>query len=196
MVSIPLSVSLCSVTITTGKNPLSTMKNNITYTGLTLTETRQSTFTAKKSRVYLICINHNLSNMAKSHRKAPIVDLAKIVNEIVAEYGEEVERDVAKILPEVAENVVNELHTNPTPVETGEYRQGWTMSPETNALGRVTVTVYNKNKPQLTHLLEFGHALKRGGRTIGQVAPKKHIQKRSDYAEKLLMKKVEEQLQK
>lgn len=134
--------------------------------------------------------------MAKSHRKAPSVDLAKVVSEVVAEYGEEVEREVAKILPEVADEVVNELHTNPTPMESGEYRQGWATTPETSATGRVTVTVYNETKPQLTHLLEFGHALKRGGRTIGQVAPRKHIQKRSDYAEKLLMKKVEDQLQK
>ena len=39
------------------------------------------------------------------------------------------------------------------------------------------ITVYNKDKPGLAHLLENGHVLRRGGRTLAHspVQPKPHI---------------------
>lgn len=132
--------------------------------------------------------------MAKSHRKAPSVDLAKIVGDVLNEYRDEVERSVAKIIPDVAEDVVQELHTSPTPILTGDYAKGWTYTQETSAFGRVSVKVHNKTDWQLTHLLEWGHALKRGGREIGRVQAYPHIKQRNDNAEKLLMKKVEDEL--
>ena len=130
--------------------------------------------------------------MAK--RKAPIIDLAKAVNEVLEEYGREVETSVAKVIPDVADDTVGKLNTSPTPIKTGEYASGWTTTKETSAFGKVTVRVYNEKKPTLTHLLEYGHAIKRGGRTIGNVRGIKHIKTRSEYAEDLLMKKVEGEL--
>lgn len=129
-----------------------------------------------------------------ARRKAPIIDLAKAVNEVLEEYGREVETSVAKVIPDVARDTARQLNSS-SPGLTGEYASGWTETQTTSSLGKVTVNVYNEKKPTLTHLLEYGHALVRGGRTVGNVRARKHIQNRSDYAEEQLMKKVEGELQ-
>lgn len=133
-----------------------------------------------------------------ARRKAPIIDLASAVNDVLEEYGREVEATVAKVIPDVAKETVSKLNVD-SPVRKGEgggeYASGWTETQTESALGKVTVNVYNEKKPTLTHLLEYGHALVRGGRTVGNVRARKHIQSRSDYAEEQLMKKVEGELQ-
>ena len=129
-----------------------------------------------------------------ARRKRPIIDLASAVNDVLEEYGKEIETTVAKIIPDVAEDTARQLNTT-SPSLTGEYASGWTETKTTSSLGKVTVNVYNEKKPTLTHLLEYGHALVRGGRTVGNVRARKHIQSRSDYAEEQLMKKVEGELQ-
>ena len=50
-----------------------------------------------------------------------------------------------------------------SPVSLGEYAKGWTHRKEAPGSYRV----YNKKKPQLTHLLEHGHAKAGGGRVEG-----------------------------
>ena len=129
-----------------------------------------------------------------ARRKRPIIDLASAVNDVLEEYGQEIETTVAKIIPDVAEDTARQLNTT-SPSLTGEYASGWTETKTESSLGKVTVNVYNEKKPTLTHLLEYGHALVRGGRTVGNVRARKHIQSRGDYAEEQLMKKVEGELQ-
>ena len=131
--------------------------------------------------------------MAKSHRKAPSIELRKIVSEVLKEYGDEVEREVAEAIPDVADNVVRDLYET-SPNKTGDYAKGWTYSYVTSKYGTVTVKVHNKTDWQLTHLLEWGHALKRGGRTVGFVKAYPHIKQRNEYAKELLIKKVEERI--
>lgn len=41
---------------------------------------------------------------------------------------------------------------------TGEYIRGWSHTMLPNNDGTVTGIIHNKNKPQLGHLLEYGHA--------------------------------------
>ena len=116
--------------------------------------------------------------MAKSHRKAPSIELRKIVSEVLKEYGDEVEREVAEAIPDVADNVVRELYET-SPNKTGDYAKGWTYSYVTSKYGTVTVKVHNATDWQLTHLLEWGHAIKRGGRTVGFVKAYPHIKQRN-----------------
>lgn len=129
--------------------------------------------------------------------KSQTIDLGKIVQDILDEYGDEVEKTVADALPDVAEKTTELLQrTSPSRGGMWSYANGWTYNKLETNLGRKTVVVYNSTKPTLTHLLEFGHrgyALRNGGRTR-DVGGKAHIKPRRDYAEDLLIKRVEDKL--
>jgi len=96
-------------------------------------------------------------------------DLTIEIEKALKEYTEEVEEAIAQVIEEDVEAAVKELKDT-SPKKTGEYARGWTSKKETSD-GGIKMTIYNKTKPQLTHLLEFGHA-KRGG---GRVAARPHI---------------------
>ncbi len=96
-------------------------------------------------------------------------DLTIEIEKALKEYTEEVEEAVAQIIEEDVEAAVKELKDT-SPKKTGEYARGWTAKKEMTD-GGIKMTIYNKTKPQLTHLLEFGHA-KRGG---GRVSARPHI---------------------
>ena len=96
-------------------------------------------------------------------------DLTIEIENALKEYTEEVEEAVAQIIEEDVKEAVKELK-DVSPKKTGEYAKGWTSKKEMTD-GGIKMTIYNKTKPQLTHLLEFGHA-KRGG---GRVAARPHI---------------------
>lgn len=131
-----------------------------------------------------------------ARRKIKGIDIGLEIGKILKDYEGEIEREVALSSWEVGETVVQVLQTSAnTPKMTGEYARGWRYDKVTSSYGLVHITVYNETKPQLTHLLEFGHVLKRGGRKVGDVKAYSHILARINLAEELLMKKVEEQLQ-
>ena len=65
-----------------------------------------------------------------------------------------------------------------SPVQTGGYQKGWAVKKTSAKAGQVSITVYNRNKPGLTHLLEKGHAKRGGGRVAGQP----HIAPAEEYA--------------
>ena len=75
-----------------------------------------------------------------------------------------------------------------SPKRTGEYAKGWTSKVEYEGADEIRVKVRNRKKPQLTHILEHGHAKATGGRVAGRP----HIRPAEQEAEKELLSKVEE----
>lgn len=98
------------------------------------------------------------------------IDLSKIMDEYVKEVDDEVERAADK----VGKETVNMLKQT-SPKGTGQYAKGWRVKKE----GRQRY-VYNATKPQLTHLLENGHAKRGGGRVRAYV----HIKPAEEAAAK------------
>lgn len=62
---------------------------------------------------------------------------------------------------------------------TGKYAKGWTSRVETGRYSAQGI-IYNKDVPELPHLLEHGHAKRGGGRVPGRV----HIKPVEDELEK------------
>ena len=73
-----------------------------------------------------------------------------------------------------------------SPVRSGEYRKSWAAKKTLDRSGKLTVTVYNRKKPGLTHLLEKGHAKRGGGRVEGTP----HIAPAEEYAVDELEKRI------
>lgn len=105
-------------------------------------------------------------------KKIRIEDLAKEIERSVKNMNQEVDRDIADISKDIAKKTVKTLRQK-SPKRTGDYSKSWT-SKKVDKTGQI---IYVKDPEyRLTHLLENGHALRRGGRTTGQVAPRKHIE--------------------
>lgn len=90
--------------------------------------------------------------------------LRSTINDMLNEYGDSAREVIGDVSKDVAKEVVKDLKKGGSYKGGEEFNKGWTTKTETTRLGSSTV-VYNKTKPGLAHLLEFGHAKRNGGRT-------------------------------
>lgn len=116
------------------------------------------------------------------------IDVDKLADELAAglsEYSEEVTQKIKKTVDTVAKDTVKELK-NTSPRRTGDYAKDWTTKTGYEDRRTKRKTVYNKSHYQLTHLLEFGHAKRNGGRVDAQSHIKAAEQKAAQQFEEAL----------
>lgn len=116
---------------------------------------------------------------------ANIDNLAREITRELQRYENIVEEDLEIAKEEVATNLVDELKQK-SPKKTGKYRKGWRKKKDGNA-----IIVHNALKPQLTHLLEKGHAKANGGRVPAKV----HIAPAEEKAINEYLERVERAIQ-
>lgn len=89
-----------------------------------------------------------------------INNISKEIAKALSEYTSDVEKGLEKAKDVTSKEAVKKLK-NTSPKETGSYRKGWRVTKE----GSLRI-LHNKTDYQLTHLLEYGHVNRDGGRTI------------------------------
>ncbi len=100
-----------------------------------------------------------------SETKIKSPDLAATIEEILRVYGATVADATEETSKRVADKAVKALRKAGRFNGGQEFRKGWSVkATRIRGLGGV-YTIYNKTKPGLAHLLEFGHAIAGGGRT-------------------------------
>lgn len=95
-------------------------------------------------------------------------DLQKELQKYLTDYAEDIEDDVKEVTDDITKQAIQELkETSPKGKGTRKnpYWKGWTKQKGKVNQGRYTVKIHNKTNYQLTHLLEFEHATRNGGRT-------------------------------
>lgn len=96
-------------------------------------------------------------------------ELQKAVMDYLENYREDIQEDVEEATNTVTKEAKQELiQTSPRRKGTREkpYYKGWAVKTGTkNKKYRFTKIIWNKTNYQLTHLLEFGHVTRNGGRT-------------------------------
>ena len=91
------------------------------------------------------------------------------VSKILAEYQDSVKENLDLITKTVArKGALAVKRASGQFGGSGEYAKGWS-SKVVNGRLKIEGAIYNKSKPGLPHLLEYGHALKNGGRMPGRV---------------------------
>ena len=120
-------------------------------------------------------------------RRVKITELSAAVAEILEEYGDNFGEATKKAVLQVA-NIAKQETQAGAPVRRGKYRSGWAVKEEAVDRFRTDAIVHNRTRYQLAHLLEKGHALRKGGR----VGPRVHIAP----AEQNAIKNLEEAIQK
>lgn len=103
-------------------------------------------------------------------RNTPIDGLADAIMDTLEEYANLAAEDVKQAVKDAGNTVRDEIREN-APKDSGTYAKSWTVKKQKETSSSLSLTVHSRNRYQLVHLLEFGHA-KRGG---GRVAAKPHI---------------------
>ena len=93
-----------------------------------------------------------------------IDDLTAEVMQGLSEYAELTDKAMKKAVRKTATTVKNEISAN-APKKTGRYQKSWTAKKVKENSHTLEMTVHSKDRYQLTHLLEKGHALRNGGRS-------------------------------
>jgi len=118
-----------------------------------------------------------------------IDQMAHVIMEGLQEYADLATDDMKAIVKKAGNEAKKDIQAN-APVKTGKYKGSWTVKTTKETSNAMEVVVHSKNRYQLAHLLEFGHAKRGGGRT--RAFP--HIAPAEAKAAELLEKEVERAL--
>ncbi len=103
------------------------------------------------------------------------VSTDQLASEIMAglmEYADLATDDMKKAVKKAGAAVRKEIQAN-APKDTGDYAKSWAVKKTRETANSLELVVHSRNRYQLAHLLEFGHAKRGGGRVPGRahIAP-------------------------
>lgn len=113
-------------------------------------------------------------------------EMAHVIMEGLQEYADLATEDMKAAVKKAGNRAKSDVQAG-APVDTGRYKKSWTVETTKENANAMEVTVHSKNRYQLAHLLEFGHAKRGGGRT--RAFP--HIAPAEAAAAELLEREVE-----
>lgn len=122
-------------------------------------------------------------------RATSIDRLAETVMEGLREYADLATDEMKDAVRNAGKTVKKEIQKN-APEKTGAYKKSWTTKKVKETSNSLELVVYSKNRYQLAHLLEFGHAKRNGGRVSG----KEHITPAEQEAVRQLERDIEKAL--
>ena len=118
-----------------------------------------------------------------------IDDMAAEIMKGLTEYAELADTAMKKAVRKTATAVKSEISSN-APKKSGRYKKSWAAKKVKENSHTLEMTVHSKDRYQLAHLLEKGHAKRNGGRVSG----KPHIAPAEAHGEEMLTKLIEEAL--
>ncbi|WP_031555294.1 HK97 gp10 family phage protein [Oribacterium sp. FC2011] len=118
--------------------------------------------------------------------RVKIDQIAHVIMEGLQEYADLATDDLKKAVKKAGDEAKKDIQNN-APVKTGAYKKSWTVKTTKETSNAMEVVVHSRNRYQLAHLLEFGHAKRGGGRT--RAFP--HIAPAEQRAAELLEREVE-----
>ena len=121
--------------------------------------------------------------------KVSIDQMASAIMEGLQEYADLATDDLKESVKKVGKTVKDEI-AQTAPKDTEKYAKSWTVKTVKETSNTLDVVVHSKNRYQIAHLLEHGHA-KRGG---GRVAARPHIAPAEEKAIETLEREVEKAL--
>ena len=106
------------------------------------------------------------------NRRVSVDQMADAIMDGLLEYAE-LAADVMKGCVKKAGNTVKKEAQAGAPVRTGKYKKSWAVKRQRETSNVLEVVVHSRDRYQLTHLLEKGHAKRGGGRVraIPHIAP-------------------------
>lgn len=101
------------------------------------------------------------------------IDIGAAIMKELESYSNEVAEKINVSAKKSANKLKREIQEN-SPEKTGDYKKGWKVKQVYKSQALSKYVVYNSTNYQITHLLEFGHAIKGGTqrvKAIPHIAP-------------------------
>ena len=128
-----------------------------------------------------------------THRDKIVVDrLAREVMKELQEYGQLAAKDMKKCIRDASKFAQKELQRR-SPSKTGSYRYSWKIKTTYETANVLHQRVHSPTHYRLTHLLEKGHAYRKGGEIVA--SPKPHIAPANEATQKKLEQDIIRALQ-
>lgn len=102
-----------------------------------------------------------------SSDRVSIDQMASAIMEGLQDYADLATDDLKTAVKKAGTTVRKQIQAT-APSDTGKYAKSWSVKSTKETSNSLEVTVYSKNRYQLAHLLEYGHAKRGGGRTKAQ----------------------------
>ena len=118
-----------------------------------------------------------------------IDDMADEIMKGLTEYAELADSAMKKAVRKTAKTVKEEISAN-APKRTGRYAKSWATKKTKENSHTLEMTVHSKDRYQIAHLLEYGHAKRNGGR----VAARPHIEPAEQHGEELLESLIKKEI--
>ena len=118
--------------------------------------------------------------------RCSIDQMAHVIMEGLQEYADLAAEDMKAAVKKAGNSAKKDIEAN-APEKTRAYKKSWAVKTVRENANAMEVVVYSRNRYQLAHLLEFGHALRQGGRT--RAFP--HIAPAEERASEMLVREVE-----
>ena len=118
-----------------------------------------------------------------------IDQMASAIMDGLTEYADLATDELKKSVKKAGKTVKDEI-SNTAPKDTGKYQKSWAVKTVKETSNSLDVVVHSRNRYQIAHLLEHGHAKRDGGR----VAARSHIAPAEEKGIEELEKEVERAL--
>ena len=122
-------------------------------------------------------------------RTVSIDEMDNAIMDELEKYADLAADELKAAVKETAASVRKEIQAG-APVDTGKYKKSWSVKNVREDSESIELVVHSRNRYQIAHLLEHGHA-KRGG---GRVAAKPHIASAEQRGNEKLVQTIEQKL--
>ena len=123
------------------------------------------------------------------NRTVSIDEMDSAIMDELEKYAELASDDLKAAVKETAASVRKDIQAG-APVDTGKYKKSWSVKNVHEDSESIDLVVHSRNRYQIAHLLEHGHA-KRGR---GRVAAKPHIAAAEQRGNEKLVTTIEQKL--
>lgn len=97
-------------------------------------------------------------------RKVTIDHMSDTIMEELEKYADLATEDLKSTVKSTASSVKKDIQAG-APVDTGKYKKSWSVKNVHENFNSIELVVHSRNRYQIAHLLEHGHAKRGGGRT-------------------------------
>lgn len=122
-------------------------------------------------------------------RRVSVDEMADAIMEELTKYSDLASDELKAAVKSTAQSVRKDIQAS-APSRTGKYKKSWSVKTMKETSESIDLVVHSRNRYQLAHLLEHGHAKRGGGRT--QARP--HIAPAEQAGNEKLVKTIEQKL--